>query len=878
MSVPPSTRAASIDALLAERAWVARLARRLVADTASADDLVQRAWLRFLQRPPTPGGSLRSWIRVVLRNELLQAHRSDARRARREASAVPREGPQRPDDIVERAEMQLRVARAVLDLDEPLRTTILLAFYDDLGPSEIARRQGVPVETVRTRTRRALARLRARFDSDHGGDGAAWGLALLPVAGWTRADAAATLLVPSATTATAVVQGGAIVAGTKKVAAAAALLALALGVVGTLSIEALRGTDGADGASPDVATNSVSGLRSGGDASDVAPEARRARARSRMAAFASDESPSSRATAGSREEPAPPDAAGEIVGAVRLPDGSPVAGVVVRALLPWPEARTTWDLGAGPPAADAAEDRVRRATEMARFTEDNSRWGTSDERGAYRLTGVGDARYALQAWKEGFLVAPSDPASRQARPGDRADFVATPLAAIEASVVDADGRALQRAKLAFRQPSGATSFEADWTPERPTIWYAGGEFDVVACAGESRELASEAVRVEGAPGRREGPFTFTVRARSGLRGRVVLPEGCTLEHGTLRVTRIPEGGTAADAELVRADRSSHVGRHAGTAFEFLDLEPGTYHIGLVIDWDERATWSDTVEVGEGIATSDLRVPEFTADRWIAVRVETPDGALASTATVSVSAKVGSTTRWIGVDRLRSVDGTVFVPRRIGRFDLDEVDECRVVASAKEYGSRSVLVAPRTRDVVVVRFVRPGRLEVVAPPGTAADLAAAIHLSIRPKDPTATPSPGVENERPDTHRWRTALLAPGANVVGIAVAGGIASQPVREFDVTIGEGTVEAPLALPPLRRVVLRLPGRARGTRVQLRPTAASRVGWPLAETDRDGVAVFPWVPDGAYRAQVTGERNPAPPAVDVDGADLDLTLAPFAR
>ena len=51
----------------------------------------------------------------------------------------------------------------MLDLDEPYQTTMLLRFFEDLPPRVVAERMGVPVETVRTRTKRACETLRARL-------------------------------------------------------------------------------------------------------------------------------------------------------------------------------------------------------------------------------------------------------------------------------------------------------------------------------------------------------------------------------------------------------------------------------------------------------------------------------------------------------------------------------------------------------------------------------------------------------------------------------------------------------------------------------------------------------------------------------------------
>ena len=57
----PSVRAISERELLKNMAWVQALARRLVSDSAQADDVAQATWVRALERPPrgTTGATLR---------------------------------------------------------------------------------------------------------------------------------------------------------------------------------------------------------------------------------------------------------------------------------------------------------------------------------------------------------------------------------------------------------------------------------------------------------------------------------------------------------------------------------------------------------------------------------------------------------------------------------------------------------------------------------------------------------------------------------------------------------------------------------------------------------------------------------------------------
>ena len=59
-----------------------------------------------------------------------------------------------PDLAVARTELAERLGRMGLALPEPYRSTIVLRFFKALPPRRVAERQGVPVETVRTRPRR----------------------------------------------------------------------------------------------------------------------------------------------------------------------------------------------------------------------------------------------------------------------------------------------------------------------------------------------------------------------------------------------------------------------------------------------------------------------------------------------------------------------------------------------------------------------------------------------------------------------------------------------------------------------------------------------------------------------------------------------------
>jgi RNA polymerase sigma factor (sigma-70 family) len=179
--------------LLGNAGWMKSLAMALLRDEGRAEDVVQQAWVASIERPGRDPDSLRAWLHGVVRNLALKIRRTEMRRERRERLAArPEAQPGTPEEILERAEVSREVLDAVIALDEPYRSTVLLRYYEDREPEEIARAQGVAPATVRTRLSRAIGQLRDRLNGVHGGDRKSWRVALGIIVGLdaVAADAA----------------------------------------------------------------------------------------------------------------------------------------------------------------------------------------------------------------------------------------------------------------------------------------------------------------------------------------------------------------------------------------------------------------------------------------------------------------------------------------------------------------------------------------------------------------------------------------------------------------------------------------------------------------------------------------------------------------
>ena len=136
------------------------LALRRLGDRGRAEDATQETfasvWRSARSYKPERGPGA-PWLYAVARNAIV-----DRTRAR---SEPPAEVPERasdepgPADQAERSWLSFRVHAAVENLPEHERTLLELAYWGGLSQSEIADFLNIPLGTVKTRTRSALARL-----------------------------------------------------------------------------------------------------------------------------------------------------------------------------------------------------------------------------------------------------------------------------------------------------------------------------------------------------------------------------------------------------------------------------------------------------------------------------------------------------------------------------------------------------------------------------------------------------------------------------------------------------------------------------------------------------------------------------------------------
>jgi len=160
----PRQPALDAEVLLSHSAWLAALARALVAREDEVDDVVQQTYVRALEQPPRHADNVKGWLGTVARNVVGMRRRSDSARVAREA-AVPLPTPvETPHEAVERAELRRMVVESVLALDEPCKSAVILRFFEERDVADIARLTATGEETVRSRLRRGVERVRKELE------------------------------------------------------------------------------------------------------------------------------------------------------------------------------------------------------------------------------------------------------------------------------------------------------------------------------------------------------------------------------------------------------------------------------------------------------------------------------------------------------------------------------------------------------------------------------------------------------------------------------------------------------------------------------------------------------------------------------------------
>lgn len=140
---------------------------RLGASPSAAEDLAQEAMLILWRRAESfdpSQANVRTWMFTIARNKRIDALRRERRPELdpNDPALVP-EAPVAADSALEALEHEDVLRDAIATLPEEQASLLRICYYEDKSHRQIARELDIPLGTVKSRLRLALARLRVRL-------------------------------------------------------------------------------------------------------------------------------------------------------------------------------------------------------------------------------------------------------------------------------------------------------------------------------------------------------------------------------------------------------------------------------------------------------------------------------------------------------------------------------------------------------------------------------------------------------------------------------------------------------------------------------------------------------------------------------------------
>jgi RNA polymerase sigma-70 factor (ECF subfamily) len=144
------------------------LALRRLGDRGHAEDAVQEAFAAIWRSAATyrpERGAAGGWLYTVARNAIVDRLRRNGLSTDAELPELVSSEPG-PPERAEDSYVSWRVHRALEELQPREREVVELAYWSGMSQSEVADYLGIPLGTVKTRTRSGLARLASLLEGE----------------------------------------------------------------------------------------------------------------------------------------------------------------------------------------------------------------------------------------------------------------------------------------------------------------------------------------------------------------------------------------------------------------------------------------------------------------------------------------------------------------------------------------------------------------------------------------------------------------------------------------------------------------------------------------------------------------------------------------
>jgi hypothetical protein len=630
------------------------------------------------------------------------------------------------------------------------------------------------------------------------------------------------------------------------------------------------------------------------------PEEPVAPARAPRSESASREEEKALALAVSLRPPPVEKGGGKIEGAVHTVDGEPLAGVRIRATRnPRPE-DDVYPIYRRNQKEPSLEEEVRNLIKSHQWQKAHRQEAQSGADGTFTIGGLVDSPYQLEARLEGYDIHhPIERWGYELRPGDRADFVATPVQEATIAVLLPDGRAPARATIRVEQRRGFNggnySGAESWTPREPRIELSAGTHSLIAVVneGEAGEMASAPLELVVQAGTPLPPITLEVKGRPGIKGLLHFDPQEKFKDVEVWLSRIRPGTTPDPKVLSRQGGGSISNRSRGSSFLFNDLLPGSYVLAAS---HGRASFlvAEVVEIADRMVEHDLTVPLTDSSESFVLWVRGSQGE----ALREVEIQTGTKRKGGGgpqgtASSVPRPDGSFLVLHAGGPDEEGEEVTNFVQVRAPGFPPKAVDYRRAETSELTIQLEAPALLEVTVEGYSPAAYGGTLSVSVgevKGSEGEEVP-PGVRRFSP-AFRGRRVFsprrysfaggetqdlvngpvsfgpLDPGSyQVVLQYMSGWQGGFPILTQPVTLQPGKNAVTLAMPPLYVLTVQVNGAKAGSRISLQSGGEGAQQLSIsAQTGADSRALFDGLPQGTYTITYQGEGDSGDMQVSIPG------------
>jgi hypothetical protein len=573
------------------------------------------------------------------------------------------------------------------------------------------------------------------------------------------------------------------------------------------------------------------------------------------------------------ELPAPGEASGTIQGKVRSEGGTPLAGVLVRAVGSRPRPPGEGRARRDPLEEPDVSEQVRELLTAHRWREATRREARTDASGRYALGDLSDTSYSLVAGLEGYELEPVG-RSTGVEPGQRVDFVAWKVVPVPLLVLLPDGATAGGATVEF-ETEGRGSTPSYWTPQHPAVPVRPGPNRVTASLQGPPEMRSPKETVVVEDGIEPPLVTLRLEGRTGIRGRVVFPEEEEPERAVVYLLRLL-AAASGDADSLRRDGAKiWVRRGWNFAFEQKDIPAGTYLLAAAWDDSLPIAVTETVEVEAAIVERMLEFPPLDPNDFVLLRVLDPKGRLLRDVQIRTGFRGPKGSSSGNATTIAKEDGTFLVMHHPPREEGVVEGVQWIQARSPLYGEEVAEYVRGRVGEVTIAFEEPALLHASVAGYAGSGHEGSLRLQLR-KRSSGGPggwSPFYEGDRrglDEDGRQTFGPMQPGPYelVLGIRDEGN-RYRPIEVAPTNLAPGENRVTVSVPPLYRLTVLVEESRPGSQIQIEPRSYGRGGWNARErVGADGRATFQRLLAGDYRLSLLGSGKAARMSISLPGPE----------